>query len=593
MKKYFVSKRIKSETCNPAKPFLINCAKCIRAIRKKIWNLLMSARSGPHVSVEWYPSLLVTAVLCLLLVVSLSGMSWAETWQDVAEAKSRPNVLIITADDMTYNSLGIMGNPMENITPNIDRLAKQGMLFTRGYVTTPVCGPSRESIFTGLYPVHHGVMGHGDQLPAWWKPPQEELTGLFKWLGRHGYYTGVIDKHVSRYDGDGVDYTKGPAVTGLGRDPAKYFALTREFLEQANRAGKPFVLNVNAADPHRPFAGERYETEGWIKAMLEIVGAKKEQLNEYPNGKPWPDPEQSYSPEEVVVPAPYPDTPAFREWLTHYYASVNRLDEVVGRTLDALGEERANNTIVLFLSDHGLAFSFSKWSLYPHGTRTPIIVRWPGRVEPGRLDATHLLSTVDIMPTLLDALDVPVPYELDGISFLPLIMDKNADWVREKIFTTWNFMDRGQHADPVYSVYQKDLYKKARQYRPMRALHGQRYVYVWNGWADGETEISMVMGGKGSPAISILSNMQDAGPFYPDPAKRAEFYLFRIPEELYDVERDPGCLNNLAGDPAYRPVLKSFRLDMLATMDTHRDHELDNYRSYLADTPVSPGAEGN
>lgn len=532
----------------------------------------------------------MVVILGLMLGFGFSGTSKAAIHLNEPEEASRPNIVIITADDMTYNSFGVMGNPMQNLTPNIDQLAAQGMLFTRGYNTTPVCGPSRESILTGLYPEHHGVMGHAVQPPNWWESPQKELTGLLKWLGRHGYYTGVIDKHVSRYSSDAIDYTRTTAATALGRDPEKYHELTQEFLEQADRAGKPFILNVNAVDPHEYWAGAPNETEAWIEAMLEIVGAEEEQLNKYPNGKYWPDPEQSYGPEEVVVPAPYPDTPGFRQWLTYYYGSVNRLDQVVGRTLQALREERARNTIIVFLSDHGLGWAFSKWSLYPHGTRTPIIVRWPERIKPGRLDATHLLSTVDIMPTLLHAVNVPAPYELDGTSFLPLITGGNVDWPRENVFTTWNFMDRGQRGDPVFSEYQEDIHQKTQEYRPMRALHGQRYVYVWNSWADGKTKIPIVMGGEGSTAISLLSNLESAGPLYPDPSERVQFYLFRTPEELYDVEQDPGCLNNLAEDPAYRPMLKRYRKGMLAMLEANRDHELTNYRKHLGVVAASLSA---
>lgn len=561
----------------------------ISKLRKRIffetqpkWNLIKPC-----------PLLFLKALYCLTLALLFSGTSFGMMQSVEQEDNSRPNIVIITADDMTYNSLGIMGNPMDNITPNIDEFAEQGILFTRGYVTTPVCGPSRESILTGLYPEHHGVMGHAEQPPTWWKQPQKELTGLLKWLGQHGYYTGVIDKHTSRYSEGSIDYTKTTAATALGRDPEKFFSLTQEFIEKANRAGKSFVLNVNAVDPHEYWAGAPNETNSWIEAMFEAVGAEKEELTRYPNGKFWPDPKEMYGPEEVMVPAPYPDTPEFREWLTYYYGSVNRLDQVVGRTLDALGEKGAENTIVIFLSDHGLGWAFSKWSMYPHGTRTPIIVKWPEKIKPGQLDATHLLSTVDIMPTLLDAVGVPVPYELDGNSFLSLMTEEGGKWPRETVFTTWNFMDRGQRGDPVYNEYRADLPQKTQEYRPMRALHGQRYLYVWNAWADGETKIPVVMGGEGSTAISLLSKMETAVPLYPDPAERVEFYLFRAPEELYDIENDPGCLNNLAEDRVYQSVLKRFRRDMLKTLESNMDHELTNYRTHLDRVSASQGTGNN
>ena len=514
------------------------------------------------------------------------GQNQSVTGQIRLPEAQRPNILIITADDLTYNSLGAMGNPMSEITPNLDRLAQQGMLFTRGYVTTPVCGPSRESIFTGLLPTSHGTMGHGNQPPEWWNPPQPKLVGLLAWLGQHGYYTGVIDKHVSKYGTDSIDYTRNTVATGFGRDPGKYGELTREFITEAGKAGKPFILNVNAVDPHRPWAGEKYESEECIDFMLDHYKAEKEDFPDYPSGKPWPDPKKQYEPEDVVIPAPYPDTPEFRKWLSYYYSSVKRLDQVVGSTLEAIGEEEGKNTLILFLSDHGLGFAFSKWSLYPHGTRTPFIMKWPERLVAGKIDASHLLSTIDIMPTLLDAAGVPVPYELDGISFLPLLLGEREKWPREYIFTTWNFMDRGQRGDPVFQEYRPDLYRLAEEYRPMRALHGQRYVYVWNAWSDGETKIPPVMGGEGSPAISILSSMESAA-LYPDPQERKEFYLFRTPEELYDTEKDPGCLHNLARDVAFLPMLNRFRNQMLQTLKAQDDHELENYRRYLKTTDFS------
>lgn len=561
-------------------------------VHKDLLNRVVSVFSFRLVTLKIYSSASMVAIICLMSGLVFSCSSKVSIQSNKREKVSRPNILIITADDMTYNSLGVMGNPMENITPNIDQLAKQGMLFTRGYNTTPVCGPSRESILTGLYPEHHGQMGHGIQPPEWWKSPQPELTGLVKWLRQHGYYTGVIDKHVSRHDTDGLDYTKTTVATGLGRDPSRYYSLAEEFFKLAAQEGKPFVLNVNSADPHQPLAADRDE-KAWTEFMLDYYKLDRAGLKMYPNGRPFPDPRKSYSHEEVVVPAPYPDILAFRELMTNYYGSVNRLDEVVGCTLEALGEERAKNTIVIFLSDHGLPFSFSKWSLYPHGTRTPIIVRWPERVRPGQLDATHLLSTVDIMPTILDAVNVPLPYELDGISFLPLMTGKNINWPRENVFTTWNFMDRGQRGDPVFSEYRPDIHLKTQEYRPMRALHGKRFVYIWNSWSDRKTKIPIVMGGEGSKVISMLSNLNSAGPLYPDPSKRVQFYLFRTPEELYDVESDPGCLKNLSDHPAYIPMIKHFRGEMLSTLEAHRDHELANYRSHLGAVASSKKVDEN
>ncbi|MEO0415814.1 MAG: sulfatase-like hydrolase/transferase, partial [Verrucomicrobiota bacterium] len=139
-------------------------------------------------------------------------------------AKERPNVLLITADDLGWDSLGCTGNTLPNITPNIDKLANEGILIENGHIVTPICGPSREAIYTGLYPQNSGYIGHGAQPPKWWKnlgktAPETSITTQ---LSKAGYLTGLIGKHGSTACKFNTPVAGANETTGMGRNPAKY-----------------------------------------------------------------------------------------------------------------------------------------------------------------------------------------------------------------------------------------------------------------------------------------------------------------------------------------------------------------------------------
>ena len=175
-------------------------------------------------------------------------------------AMNRLNVLFITVDDMNYDSVGVFGSPLAEITPNIDRLASEGMRFEHGHVTTAICQPARAVWMTGRYPHRNGAVG--------FKPIRKNVPTLLEALRDAGYYTGIFAKvpHVipSRQKA-WHKMVKGDEL-GKGRDPELYYQQTAEFLREAKAAGSPFFLMANSRDPHRPFAGSVQEQERWRKA---------------------------------------------------------------------------------------------------------------------------------------------------------------------------------------------------------------------------------------------------------------------------------------------------------------------------------------
>lgn len=488
-----------------------------------------------------------------------------------------PNVLLITADDMSWDSLGCTGNLLPGLSPNIDKLAAEGFLIETCHIATPICGSSRQALYTGQLPQTSGYMGHGIQPPKWWRAEGRTVSkkSIASDLYNNGYFTGNVGKHGSSWCKFSVPPFGKNSQTGMGRDPEKYYAFVREFLDRAKKEAKPFYLAANAHDPHRYWARHPSETSKWIDVMM-----GSEPWTPLANGKPYPDPKTRFNPTDCPVPASYPNDLRLKNSLAHYYDSVNRMDQVVGGVLRALDESgMAENTIVIFLSDHGLAWQLSKWSLYPSGTKTPVIVRWPGRVEPGRRDEKSVLSVVDIAPTIADICGLPTMEKIDGKSFRCLLEGNGKEWQRTEAFSCFNYMNNEKKYDQVVDEFHSNLHREVDQYRASRALSSEQFTYIWNGWADGTTKLPRTMGGEVTGLLrKAANNPEDTA--YPDYSERANFIEFRIPEEMYDTNRDPGCRNNLAKNPEYATMIEGFRQRMGEFLKRSNDHELENYQSF-------------
>jgi N-sulfoglucosamine sulfohydrolase len=489
-------------------------------------------------------------------------------------AQERPNILLILVDDMNWDSPGFAGGVMPDATPHLDRLALQSRYFTKAHVTVAVCQPSRQSMMTGLYPPNNGALGFKPIAPG-----VPTLSGL---LADSGYFNAVYGKigHMQpvqqfRWDMLESDLDKR-ATLGLGRNPDFAYRCTREFIRRAKAAGKPFFINANAADPHRPFHGSNDEK-----------GRFKKIMNDYP------DPSKVYQPGEVPVPPFLPDLPGIRNEMAQYASSVRRADDVVGATLRALKESgEADNTIVMFLSDNGMPFLFGKWDVYANSTRTPLLVRWPGNVNPGR-DDEHFVSAVDLMPTLLEIAGVKAPANLDGRSLLPLLEDQPVDDWREVVITAhyeavlYGFALKGiaKREKKTLQQLQREYEKKGWVVREnadgtmdlpinKRAIHMDEFVCIYNPWAVYNME-NRGESGETLHAMKVAAENDDAV------KQRLDFYLNRIPEEFYHESKDPHCLDNLSDNPEFAPKLEAARLQMQEWMDANDDPNADEFRRFL------------
>jgi N-sulfoglucosamine sulfohydrolase len=444
----------------------------------------------------------------------------------------RPNFLLITADDMNYNSPGCYGSTIPGITPSIDRLANEGMLFKHAHVNIAVCQPCRQSLLTGRYAFRHGGEG--------FNPIGLEIPTLSEQLKAAGYWNGILgkEKHLKPDSKFCMDYVRGEAELasgmGIGRDPTKYKAFAREFFSQARAKSKPFFLMANPHDPHRPFAGSEEEKKYWGK--------------ELPAVRRW------ITEKEVTVPGFLPDIPDIRKEIAEYYTSVFRCDEVVGGILEALDDAgQRENTVVMFLSDNGMSFPFAKANCYLNSTKTPWIVRWPGKIPAGSANHKDFVSGIDFMPTVLEIAGLPQIEGMDGRSFVPLLQGKSQPG-RDSVFTEF------------HETSAKNRY-------PMRCVQTAQFGYIYNFWPDGRTEMTM----DSTSGLSFAA-MQKAAQKDKEIDSRVRLFAHRIPEEFYHLEQDPDAVVNLIDDPEFSAEIESFRRKLEAYMVETGDPALQAFR---------------
>jgi len=458
-----------------------------------------------------------------------------QTANTTTTTPSRLNILLITADDLNYDTPGFAGG-IAGVTPNIDRLASESMRVEHAHVTIAVCMPSRSVLMTGRYPHRNGAKG--------FNRIHRDVPTLQESLRAAGYLNGIMGK--VRHLAPQRKFCWDTVVTwdrlGKGRDPALYYKHAKNFFEKSKQAGKLFFLMANSHDPHRPFAGSEQEKiflKRWRKQQPDLTIT---------------DPSRWYQPDEIKIPGFLPDIPNVRREIAQYYSSVGRCDETVGQILRALKETGfEKNTLVMFLSDNGMAFPFAKTNCYLTSTRTPWLVRWPGKVKPGTADTQHMISGIDYMPTILEAAGLAQIEGMDGHSFLPLLVGESQS-ERTHVFTVFNTT-------------------AARKHYPMRCIQSRKFGYLFNAWSDGET----VFKNESQSGLTFKA-MQAAAKTDEQIAARVRLFRYRVPQEFYDFEKDPCARKNLIDDPAYQAEIKKLQTEMLNIMTSTDDPLLDQFK---------------
>jgi arylsulfatase A-like enzyme len=332
-------------------------------------------------------------------------------------AEERPNFVFIIADDVSAEDLGCYGHPHIR-TPNLDRLAKDGLRFERAFLTCSSCSPSRCSIITSRYPHQTGAAELHQPLPA------EQVT-LAEALHEHGYYVACAGKwHLGNPSKKKFDQIVAGQPSGCEQ-------WVKTLAERPN--DQPFLMWFAALDAHREYAAGAIE-------------------------KP-------HTEQDAVVPPFLPDVPEVRRDLAMYYDEIARLDGYVGRVLEELERQKvADNTVVMFIADNGRPFPRCKTTVYDSGIRTPCLVRWPAKIKPGGVSQS-LISSIDIAPTFLTLAGIDSPKSFVGQSFAALLIDPHQPH-RDAIFAEHNWHD--------YRAYERavrtDRYLYIRNWVPQAAF---------------------------------------------------------------------------------------------------------------------------
>ena len=469
------------------------------------------------------------SALLLLLPVLLPGSSPQEN----------PNLLLVIADDWSWLHAGAYGDRTIR-TPNIDRVAREGVLFEHAYVASPSCTPSRASVLTGQW--------------FWRLGAGANLYG--KLAPEHPVYTDILEE-----SGYHVGYTRkgwGPGLLGeRARNPAgAQYDSFAAFMQQ-RKEGEPFSFWFGTFDPHRG-----YELGSGAASGIAL--------------------------DDLELPAAFPDSPAVRGDIADYYFEVQRLDRELGEMLLLLEETGdLDRTMIIVTSDNGMPFPRAKSNLYDLGVRVPLLIRMPGGAATGRR-VSDFVSLTDLAPTMLEAAGLAAPAAMTGRSLWSVLIASGSGRIDSTRSAT--FFGKERHVPSQESP-------DGGGY-PMRAIRTDQYLYVRNfepdRWPSGTPryEESFIYGAwyadtDGGPTKHYMIDNRAADEKH---ARLFDLAFAKRPgEELYDVANDPDQLVNVASNPAFAQIKTALWNQLLATLHATGDPRVRGQGGFFDFQPYTGG----
>lgn len=448
----------------------------------------------------------------------------------IAQTK-RPNILFIIADDISRNSYGAYGCKYIK-TPGFDRIVNEGVLFTNAYTNNPKSAPSRAMLLTGRYSWQlEAACNHNPVMPEKWVFYPDILA-------ENGYYTGFTGKGWGPGDFFGKHNPAGPEFNKFtlqppykAISPRDYVTNFKYFLEQ-NTDNKPFCFWLGTHEAHRAF-----ELDSHKKAGVDI--------------------------KNINVQKCFPDNELVRGDLADYGVEVQYHDLQIQKALALLQEKgMLDNTIIIVTSDHGMAFPHIKGQIYNEAFQVPFAVRWGDKVKQGRV-VDDYINFPDIAPTLLAIAGLNPHKQMTGKSFLNLLLsDKSGKLDKNRSYA---LLGKERH-----DLGRSDGEQLTVGY-PIRAIRNDKFLYLKNykpnRWPVGNPEYDY-MNCDDSPTKTYLIGLQPSNPEY-------NFYLLsfgkRVDEELYDMEKDLDCVNNLAQNPAYSKIKTALNKQMTKELVKQKD----------------------
>ncbi len=426
---------------------------------------------------------------------------------------AKPNVIIIMADDLDSRQLSCYGG--KNIkTPNIDRLATEGMKFNGLYASETMCVPTRASLFTGLYPARHGSYQNH-------KAVFKNTQSIGHYLGDLGYRVGLTGKNHSTKPSSVFPFeiVKGFEPNCVSATDDYTMEEVKSFVVKDN---KPYCLFVMSINPHAPWT----------------VGNPSE-----------------FDPAKLKLPDHWVDTPESRLQFCKYLAEVRRLDDQVGDILKLIDETgQAKNTLIMFMGEQGPQFPGGKWTLYNYGAKSSMLARLPGRIKP-QSQSDALVQYEDVTPTLIELAGGKALSQLDGRSFLGVMTGQKAT-----------------HLEYAYGIHNNIPEGPAF---PMRSIRDARYKLIVNLLPEKNYYIKYSMNTTNKNLIwtTWMQKAQDD----PQAKLKTDRIMKHPAMEFYDTLKDPTELNNLASAPEQQQrigVLKS-KLDAWMLQQGDRGAAMD------------------
>lgn len=438
--------------------------------------------------------------------------------------KKQPNIVLIMADDLTMTDIEPYGSSQVH-TPNLKRLAAEGVCLDNMFNMVPVCSPTRQSLLTGLGPVRNGAYPNHTMI-------YDGIKTLPTYLQALGYKTAIIGKrHYAPEASYPFEFLGGKdGDRGQGKDVE--LSKAEDYIKRSK--GKPFFLMFASNQTHEP----------WNRGN-----------------------QQAYNPDQIKLNPNMVDTKITRKQMAKYFAEITYLDSLVGVCLDMVersGEK--DNTIIMFTTEQGNSFPFSKWTLYDQGLRSGFIVRWPNIIKAGSRNPA-MLQYDDITPTLIDlaggdpekintgSKDGNGNTGFDGMSFKKVLLGE-TNHMRDYVY--------GEHTT-------RGIIQGSDAYA-MRSARSKNFLYIQN--LNYESEFKNVLTNS-----ALFKSWLEADP------KRARAYQKRPKEELYDVVKDPFNLHNLADNPKFNPVKKELSAKLSAFMKQQNDKGLATEMEALSRQP--------
>lgn len=429
----------------------------------------------------------------------------------------RYNVLIFTCHDLG-DYLGCYGTPVR--TPNIDSLARDGACFDSHYSTATICSPARGSILTGCFPHTNGLMG---LIHRGWALNVDKCETMVRRMSENGYDSHLFGFQHEHYDPKALGYAHVHAAQNRSTHCGDVVPMFESWLAGRDKT-KPFYAAIGVSEVHR------YH-----------MNPSDFKYEEYPD---------DYTEAEVQVRPCIPDIAPIRTDLKEFYNAIQYMDGWFGRVLSALEREGLrDNTLVIFVTDHGASFIHCKATLYEGGTKVALLMRLPGAIQAG-LRVKGLTSHVDILPTVCELTGVPAPDGVQGQSVAGFI-GKDADGTTAR----------------TYAASEENV---NNHFAPGRAVRFGRFRYIKNGLCINLFDFQI-------PEIELSR----AG-FRSSPEVQRFYDATRYYEELYDLEADPGERRNVAGDPAYADSLTKAR----AILAEHLEKTGDPFKDFKDCLPM-------